>query len=69
MVAIAEVPWEERLKVLDFSIIQSQIARERKIAIHEVPEVDVRERMQKLAHQDERARRLLYPQDRPTRRG
>lgn len=62
------VSWRERLKVIDFEVIRTQMAREAGVPVRQIDERDVRRRMSALYERDEEDARRVYPKEvRPRR--
>lgn len=65
-----EIPWEERLKVVDFDVIRNQMARKKGCRPDQISEQAVRSQMKAIHAADMRRTKRVYPQDlRPRRAG
>ena len=63
-----EIPWRERLKLIDFEVIRTQMAREAGVPAHQVDELAVRRRMDRLYKREEDDTLRVYPREvRPRR--
>lgn len=63
-----EVHWRERMKVLDFEVIRTQMAREAGVPAHQIDETAVRRRMDRLYKREEDDTLRVYPREvRPRR--
>lgn len=63
-----EVAWRERMKVIDFEVIRTQMARQAGVSVHQIDEADVRARMSRLYAREEEDASRVYPKEvRPRR--
>lgn len=65
---LPEIPWEERLAVVDFTIVRAQLARKRGVSITQISEEEVLRHLAVLDKQRAEDARRVYPQEvRPKR--